>query len=96
MHKDYSKINPHDYMSLHESKLHDDYHNFKTHFKEVIHNNGDPNGLFVKSRELIETIQACATNAHKYAKSRKSKIAMDTPGVIVCKHRVGDLLQRQV
>ncbi|MBK8484259.1 MAG: hypothetical protein IPL31_07960 [Saprospiraceae bacterium] len=68
-----TQIGPFQYMQLHSSKPHDDYHNFKTLLIEVIENGAEPNDLNTRASELTRTIQACANNGNKYAEAPRKK-----------------------
>jgi hypothetical protein len=87
------QIGPLEYMELHSSKLHNDYHNFNTLFKNVISNGAEPGDLNAKASELIRTIQACANNGNRYAEARKKKKLMDTdPDIVIRNYGFGELL----
>ena len=87
------QIGPFEYMQLHSSRLHHDYHNFKTLLNDVIANGQEPNDIYKKAAELIKTIQACTNNANKYAEARKKKKQMETdPNIVVRKYPFGDMI----
>jgi hypothetical protein len=87
-----TQIEPKDYMRMHKSKLHDDYHNFKTLLHNVIENGDSSEGIFQKAKELINTIQCCASNGHKYAISQRTGRRMNTPGIVKQKYAFGEMV----
>lgn len=88
-----TQIGPFEYMKLHSSRLHNDYHNFKTLLNDVIANGQEPNDIYLRASELIRTIQACTNNANKFAEARKKKKRMETdPNIVVRRYPFGDMI----
>lgn len=70
------ELSPDELLRLQRNRLHNDYHNFKVQFNDVMSNGVEPANIFLTANDLIQTIKCCAQNANAYLEAKRKNQSM--------------------